>query len=84
MATKAPQQTTGFTERFRFRCRKRIKRMGKRLIRNLSGFLASKIPVEDTPALNARFKAAIKRVESMADNIDGKNNMCLFGFCGSR
>lgn len=54
MASNATQQSPGVMERFRFRRRKGIKRYGKRLIRNLSGFLGRQSLVEDVPVLDRR------------------------------
>ena len=52
MATNTPQHTAGVWDRFRTRRRKRVKRVGKRMIRNIAGFLSGQSLVEDTPVLD--------------------------------
>lgn len=64
MATNAPQQTAGVWERFRIKRRKRVKRMGKQLIRNIAGFLSNQSLVEDVPVLDRRQFAFLDELEA--------------------
>lgn len=64
MATNVPQQTVGVLERFRIRRRKRVKRLGKRLIRNIAGFLSRQSLVEDKPVLDRHQFAFLNEIEA--------------------
>lgn len=69
MASKAPQQISGVLERFRIRRRKIIKRLGKRLIRNLTGFLGKQSLVEDCPVLDRDQFAFLSDIEANWETI---------------
>jgi len=69
MATNAPQQTLGFRERFRIRRRKRVKRLGKRLIRQMAGFLGRQSLVEDVPVLDRHLFPFLDEIEANWETI---------------
>ena len=69
MASKAPQQSAGVLERLRTRRRKRIKQFGKRLIRNMAGFLSKQSLVEDSPVLDRRQFAFLDDIEKNWETI---------------
>lgn len=69
MASKAPQHAAGILERFRVRRRKRVKRFGKRLIRNMAGFLGRQSLVDDVPVLDRRQFAFLNNIEANWETI---------------
>ena len=64
MASKIPQPTASYWERFRVRRRKRVKRLGKRFVRKLTGFLSNQSLIEDTPVLDRQHFPFLDELEA--------------------
>ena len=69
MATNIPQPGSSVWDRLRVRRRKRIKRFGKRMIRNMAGFLSRQSLVDDKPVLDRSLFPFLNEIEANWETI---------------